>query len=68
MDGTALFVNQAFDVATITTTTLTIGNIREVFGTRGMKGDIAEMCIYSRALSNAEQTKITNYFRHKWGT
>lgn len=35
--------------------------------TSGMTGDVAEILIYSRALSDAEVTSVGNYLSSKWG-
>lgn len=39
-----------------------------VFGGGGLLGDLAELLIYKRTLSNAERNKIENYLARKWIT
>jgi len=67
-DGVPLFLGQAFSVNALATTTCTLGNIREVAATRGMRGDFAEICILNRALSSSEINALIAYERSKWGT
>jgi hypothetical protein len=54
---------------------ITIGNVeanrlvydRSISG-RSWDGDIAEVILYSDALSDADRQTIENYLRAKWGT
>lgn len=74
LDGAATSVaNAAFNSADATiTTTCTIGAERS-FGSPGTflfgwLGDIGEITVYDRALSDVERVQLGAYLRGKWGT
>jgi len=65
-DG-ASFYNGAFDVGVTTLNTFTLGCRAAAALNNFFSGDIAEIIIYSRGLSDAEVNSIQVYLSNKWG-
>jgi len=65
-DGTS-FYNGIFDVGATTLNTFAIGVRPTSAISNYLNGDIAEVIIYNRALSDAEVASIQKYLANKWG-
>ena len=65
-NGTS-FYNGAFDVGVTTLNTFTLGCRAAAALNNFFGGDIAEIIIYSRGLSDVEVDTIENYLGNKWG-
>jgi hypothetical protein len=63
----ALFANGAFNVGVTTLNAFAIGARPTSTITSFFTGDIAEIIIYSRALSDTEVASIEDYLGNKWG-
>jgi len=65
-DGTS-FYNGAFDIGVTTLNTFTLGCRAAAALNNFFSGDIAEIIIYNRGLSDVEVDIIENYLGNKWG-
>ena len=71
LDGNELFVNGAYQQSSAngideTTSLLSIGKVIGASGAGQFDGDIAEIIIFNKTVSDEEQSLIENYLKSKW--
>jgi hypothetical protein len=67
LDGTAIVDNQTHNVDEMTVDQFTLGALRTNANSNYLKGDIAELIVYSDAKSAADRGRLEQYLGNKYG-